>query len=381
MITRHYKWTSQKGWQSTTRETSGFRPQLVIVFSSGNILKNASILAPMCEMFKSAHFIGCSTAGEISGTTVSDESISLTAIQFEKSKIKYATVPIPSPEGSYQCGAQLVKQFDPHGLKHIFLLSDGLQINGSELVRGLRDSLPAGVSVTGGLAGDGIHFRSTLVLDHSGSPVSKIISAIGVYGDRIHVGFGSFGGWDSFGKERVVTRSKNNVLYELDGEPALALYKSFLGEKAAELPASGLLFPLSMRLSQDEEPVVRTILSVNEKEQSITFAGDLPFGAQVKLMKANIDRLIAGAVTAATNSLKNSENVNPGLAILISCIGRKLVLKQLVEEEVEAVQRIFGNDTVLTGFYSYGEISPFSNEARCELHNQTMTVTTFTEFL
>jgi hypothetical protein len=67
------------------------------------------------------------------------------------------------------------------------------------------------------------------------------------------------------------------------------------------------------------------------------------------------------------------------LALLISCVGRKLVLRQRVEEEVEAVRDVVGRDAVMTGFYSYGEIAPFSASARCELHNQTMTITTLSE--
>jgi hypothetical protein len=69
----------------------------------------------------------------------------------------------------------------------------------------------------------------------------------------------------------------------------------------------------------------------------------------------------------------------PDLAILISCVGRKLVLKQRVEEEVESVRNVLGARTVLSGFYSYGEIAPFLPSAKCELHNQTMTITTFAE--
>jgi hypothetical protein len=60
-------------------------------------------------------------------------------------------------------------------------------------------------------------------------------------------------------------------------------------------------------------------------------------------------------------------------------VGRKLVLKQRIEEEVEAIRDVFGDGTVLTGFYSYGEISPFAPGEPCALHNQTMTITTFTE--
>jgi hypothetical protein len=243
----------------------------------------------------------------------------------------------------------------------------------------MRDNLPEGVNVTGGLAGDGADFNKTLIISNTGEVKSNIITAIGFYGDHIKIGYGSFGGWDSFGVERSVTKSEGNVVYEIDNTPALGLYKSFLGEQASNLPSSGLLFPLNMRIEPDGDPVVRTILAVDEQKQSLTFAGDIPEGSYIKLMKANIDRLISGAEEAARVSVDPLGQNKADLAILISCVGRKLVLKQLIEEEVEAVQEIVGDQTTLTGFYSYGEIAPFLKGTRCELHNQTMTITTFAE--
>ena len=212
-----------------------------------------------------------------------------------------------------------------------------------------------------------------------GEPQQRSIAALGLYGERLKVGYGSLGGWDPFGPDRLITRSQGSVLYELDGQPALALYKRYLGEHASGLPATGLLFPLSLRTRDGGNGIVRTILSVDEREQSLTFAGDMPVGAYARLMKANFDRLIDGAVGAARTSYEAVGSTTPDLGILISCIGRKLVLKQRIEEEVEGVRETLGDGTVLTGFYSYGEISPFTPSAKCELHNQTMTITTLSE--
>lgn len=278
---------------------------------------------------------------------------------------------------SFQAGEKLAQALPHKSLVHVLVLSDGQNVNGSELVEGMTKHLPPRVTLTGGLAGDGDRFKETLVL-WDGPPASNTIAAVGLYGRRLKVGFGSLGGWDAFGPERLITRSAGNVLYELDHQPALALYKKYLGEHASELPASGLLFPLSLR-SEEGESVVRTILSFSEAEQSLTFAGDIPQGEYARLMKANFDRLIDGAVGAAQTSYEAIGGISPDLALLISCVGRKLVLKQRIEEEVEGVQEIMGKQTALAGFYSYGEISPFTPSAKCELHNQTMTITTFTE--
>jgi hypothetical protein len=378
MVLEQMSWNSSKGWVRQQTSNGVKDPQLVLVFASTSQFKSPEQINALKEIFPSAGFMGCSTSGEIAGTSVSDESIVATAIQFEKGKLSFVSVPVHSSEDSFDCGQNLIDLLPKEGLRHVFVLSDGLNVNGSELVRGLRLNLPKEVAVTGGLAGDGADFKNTYILDKTGTPSSHMVTAIGFYGEDLHFGYGSFGGWDTFGIDRQVTKSKNNVLFEIDGQPALSLYKSFLGESANGLPASGLLFPLSMRTKADELPVVRTILSVNEEDQSITFAGDLPEGSFVRMMKANTDRLIQGAVKAAETTMVSDQTTTPDLAILISCVGRKLVLKQMVEEEVEGASEVLGAKQ-MTGFYSYGEISPFSENAACELHNQTMTITTISE--
>ncbi|MBS1493720.1 MAG: FIST C-terminal domain-containing protein [Bacteroidetes bacterium] len=378
MKTEQSKWTPEGGWEHLTNTKINEGAQLLLLFGKGQHLKDASLINDIKKRYPLAKIIGCSTSGEIVGTNVIDNSIIATAVQFKSSHLAEHSLKIGSTDESFDIGRKLVEGFNQGGLKHIFVLSDGLNINGSELVAGMRSVLPEGVQVTGGLAGDGADFKETVVINSHGTAESKVINAIALYGEDLTIGYGSFGGWDSFGIDRLVTKSKANVLYELDNSPALELYKSFLGDQAEALPASGLLFPLSMRMETDSQPVVRTILAVNEDDQSLTFAGDIPEGSYVRLMKANVDRLIDGAVTAAHTSLEPSKS-HPDLAILISCVGRKLVLKQLVEEEVEGVRNVVGNDTAITGFYSYGEISPFSKDAKCELHNQTMTITTISE--
>ncbi len=358
-----------------------FSPNLILFFGSPLMLKDSNIITHYRNKYPKAIINGCSTAGEIANVNVYDNTLVATAILFEHTKIIYNSINIETVEDSRNAGKELTNNFDFDGLKHIFVLSDGLNVNGSELVAGIRESLPQKVNVTGGLAGDGANFKNTFVVDNSRLSQSKIVTAIGFYGNNIHINYGSLGGWDSFGIERQVTKSHANVLYEIDNMPALELYESFLGDKAKDLPSSGLLFPLSLRTSPEKDPVVRTILAIDREAQSLTFAGDLPEGSLVKFMKANIDRLINGAEDAAKVSVKH---LNPGvvnLAILISCVGRKLVLKQMVEEEVEAVKDVLGEQVTLAGFYSYGEISPFQKGAACELHNQTMTITTFVEDL
>ncbi len=371
------KYSREANWQPISTEIEN--PDLILVFGSTPLIKEQIPVQQLKNKYPNAIFFGGTSAGEICGTNVFDDTIIATCVRFEHTKVKYFNEAIQSADESFEVGKKLIEKMQASNLQHVLIMSEGLHVNGSELVKGIRSVLQSNVSATGGLAGDGANFSETFVLDENGNAQNKMVSAIGLYRERLTVSYGSLGGWDSFGVERLVTKSVSNVLYELDGKPALDLYKSFLGEHAKDLPASGLLFPLNLRTEKSSEPVVRTILAVDEEKQTLTFAGDIPEGSYVRLMKANFDRLIEGAIGAAKGTLKTEQNENPELAILISCVGRKLVLKQMIEEEVEGVKDVLGPHTALCGFYSYGEISPFSNETKCELHNQTMTITTLSE--
>ena len=351
--------------------------ELVLVFGSGERLA-ATPFEALRHAYPEALIVGCSTAGEIFGTNVYDDTLTTTAVRFARTRVRLAATQVASPEQSRMAGEALARQLPPEGLRHVLVFSDGLHVNGTDLVEGLVRELPAGVAVTGGLSGDGASFRRTLVVANAAA-AEKTIAAVGFYGDALRIGYGSLGGWDPFGPDRLITRARGNVLFELDGQSALALYKRYLGEHAAGLPATGLLFPLELHAQAGSKSpgLVRTILSVNEADQSMTFAGDMPEGMYARLMKANFDRLIDGASGAAQAAALGGASAE--LALLISCVGRKLVLAQRIEEEVESVREVLGAGAVLTGFYSYGEISPARPVAKCELHNQTMTITTFAE--
>jgi hypothetical protein len=379
MKTQQLKFTPKDGWQNISQVCEDIDVNLIFAFGSTQLIAANEGLKVLKKQYPNAIMVGGTSAGEISGTMVLDNTIIATLVSFKHSRVAYVSGNISHPDTSYEVGSNLIKKLPTEGLIHVFIMSEGLNINGSELVRGVRSALSPHVVATGGLAGDGAQFKETYIINEEGLASKNLVSAIGFYGDKLKISYGSLGGWDNFGIERLVSKSKNNILYELDGKPALELYKSFLGDYAKDLPSSGLLFPLNLRTDRNEEPVVRTILAVDEEEQSLTFAGDIPEGSYVRLMKANFDRLIEGAIGAAKSTLKDDTIGSPSLAILISCVGRKLVLKQMVEEEVEGVSDILGTETVLAGFYSYGEISPFSNESKCELHNQTMTISTFYE--
>lgn len=349
---------------------------LIVAFAAPVYGNRPELFAELAAAFPRSAVIGCSTSGEIDHTRIRDESITVGVMRFERTRVRYAQAHLEAAEGSFGAGGALADQLVAPDLRAVLVLSRGHDVNGSELIRGLNLKLPDNVVVTGGLAGDGDRFGKTFVIT-DGKPHHNAVVAIGLYGEHVRVGHGSKGGWDTFGPERVVTGSKGNVLYSLDDRPALALYKEYLGERAAGLPGSALLFPLQLRASQGAaDSVVRTVLGVDEATQSMVFAGDIPTGSYAKLMRANFDRLILGAQDAGHAALR--EYPQPALCIAISCVGRRLVLGERTEEETEAALDVLPTGTQQIGFYSYGEISPHTT-GRCDLHNQTMTLTVFAE--
>jgi hypothetical protein len=376
--TQQFTWTPADNWGALPDGKSASDTDLVFVFGSREHLEEGPALAQLADHFANAKIVGCSTSGEIRGIEATDGTITAAAMRFESTRISSAHVQLSDYSSSSAAGAALVERLPKKDLRHIVVLSDGSVVNGSDLVVGLRRATPSGIQVTGGLAGDAERFERTLVV-YGNRALSGQVLAVGFYGSDLRVGYGSLGGWDPFGPERLITRSDGNVLYELDGQSALELYRKYLGPYAGNLPTSAFLFPLGLRADQGEEGVVRTVLKIDEERDGMIFAGDMPEGSYARLMKANFDRLIGGAELAAKNSTNGMNGYPADFALLISCVGRRIVLKQRIEEELEGVRRVLGDQVPLTGFYSYGEISPFSEDTSCRLHNQTMTITTFSE--
>lgn len=368
------------------REDSGWTPemlaaekkdwQLVMVFGASYLLKRQALFEEIRSFYPQAIIFGCSTAGEILGSQVQDETVALTAVQFHKTSCLASQIKIDRVENSYQVGQSLVKAFPARDLLHLLVVCDGLGVNGSELVKGMSSCLPANVAITGGLAGDGLRYRETVVMCSSPGE-SHTVAALGFYGRQLKIRYGSRGGWDPFGPERLVNRARGNVLYEMDNHSALSLFKKYLGRQASGLPATGAHYPLYVRSKDNRMQVYRGIINISEADGSVIFGGDIPEGSYARLMKANIDRLVDGAISAAEISQIEASRP-PGLAILISCLGRKIALRQRVEEELEGIQNVMG-PIPMSGFYSYGEIAPNSFGGQPEFQNLTMTVTTFSE--
>jgi len=348
---------------------------VVFVFGETKDFKQNKHFDYLRDLYSNSVIIGCTSSGNVLGPEVSNASLTSTAVQFDHTTVKFSHIDFHEDDNLESLSEQLVNQLDSEGLRHIFVLSDGLLINGSELVRGINKV--SHVPVSGGMAGDGDRFQETWVIAND-YPKQRRIVALGFYGEKLTISSCAYGGWSEFGAHRVITRSEGNVLYEIDNQPALELYKTYLGDYAKELPNSGLRFPLSIKENDDDVEVIRTLLAIDEEENSITFAGDVPEGFRARLMKPDLDILIDAASQAAAK-IKNA-NEKQALGLVVSCVGRKIILGPMVDEELEAIEDELGSNVSLTGFYSYGEISPFEHDdLHCNLHNQTVTLTVLYE--
>jgi len=354
-------------------------PQLVIVLGSVAWFQDASFLANVSTAFPHAHRIGCSTAGEITHAGVFDDSVVVTAVHFGATTIREAVTNLDGMDDSSAAGERLGHQLTAPDLRGVLLLGPGIAINGSALVRGMSSVLGPSIPITGGLAGDGGAFQRTFSMSTNGISDRQIV-AVGFCGESLRLTHGSFGGWQPFGPARKVTRCEGNVLYELDGESALSVYKRYLGDHAKDLPASGLLFPFMMVSGVDEtKGLIRTILGVDAGAGSLTLAGEIEAGGYLKLMHASTDGLVDGSQRAAHAVQQMLGSQVPGLALLVSCVGRKLIMGDRSDEEVEVVADVLGKDALIAGYYSYGEISPDGPGLACKLHNQTMTISYLAE--
>ncbi len=351
---------------------------LVLVFGSVKRFSETKLAASLKERYPAAQVIGCTTAGEINGQGVFDDSLQITAIQWEKTSMRVADMRVSDMKSSFQAGAALAHTLNTDKLRAVLVFSDGLSINGTDVLKGFQSILGTEIPIVGGMAGDNAAFVRTLLL-HNDSVSDNLVIAVGLYGDHLITASGALGGWKPYGPPRKVTRSDKNVVYEMDGKPALPLYRMYIGEHYAKgLPGTGLKFPFAIvGESGREVETVRTLLSIDPASNSLTFAGDVPEGETVRLCQTTHDRLVEGAGGAAkmvATSLPPQASRFPGLAICVSCVGRKLVMAEQISDEVHIVKQMLGSQAAITGFYSNGEFCPGSNSDQSVLHNQTMTI-------
>lgn len=389
MKVESFQYHNKSGWTVESFPLLDSPSTLIVIFAAPEFINKADVINELHQAYPQSQMVGCSTAGEIAGDVINDHSLSVAVVQFEKTVVRSLAQTLEKSSGYFDAGQKIAQELKHDNLRSIFVLAEGLstqkaEADGLALVNGLNTINDTTVKITGGLAGDGTNFEKTWLI-HNGEIKTGYVVAFGLYGDDVNIGHGLRGGWHNFGLERRITRSTGNTVYELDNQPALSLYQEYLGKRATELSMAGLFYPMAIRANaSDTEHLVRTILSVDEHNQSLTFAAEMPTGYLAKMMRANLDQLITSSSETGESAFEMMQDSShfkkelPILAIAVSCIGRRMLIGERADEETEALLTTLPKQTNLVGFYSYGEISPCNN-GPCILQKQTMTLTLISE--
>nr|WP_320133067.1 FIST N-terminal domain-containing protein [uncultured Holophaga sp.] len=355
---------------------------LVLAFFASELGVARTTLEALRSAYPGSHLAGASTGGEIVGTSLEDNSIAVAVLHFASTELALGREEVAQIHSSLEAGRRLARHLDHAELKGALLFTSGLAADGADAARGLSQVLGREIPVSGGVAAAAGAGGPTFTLSAlPGEPLelgTDQIIGIGFRGRAIRLSSASKGGWSPFGLERRVTRSQGHILYELDGKPALALYRTYLGERARGLPLTASLFPLAILDGRvrGEDPLVRSVQGVDEEAQSLIFGGNIQEGSLVQLMHSSVDRLVEASSQAGASLAPGG--AHRGLCLAVSCIARRLVMGERAEEELEALSESLSPSTDLVGFYSHGELSP-ERSGECLLHNQTMTLTLIQE--
>jgi hypothetical protein len=325
--------------------------------------------------------IGCTTDGEISSSGLSEESVVVLALACDD--IKFHTTHATSlSQDSYLAGVNIGQAFKNCKCEYIQIFSDGLTGNAVKVIDGIQSVLGKSIKIAGGTSGDGGLFIQTYQY-YNDQVLTDSIVAVAFEGN-FSLGMGSGCGWFPVGTTKQITKSDGNTLYELDGMPALQVYEKFLGRYASQLPAVGVEYPLGLLGSHDDDEgdeyfLCRATMGVDREKKSITFAGDVPQGALVKMTMGNENDVIEAGRKAAEDALAemkiNSKDIRAKAIFLYSCMARKIVLGSRTGEEIAEIRKKVGNNVPIIGFYTYGEYAPSGKRKQARFHNETVTLT------
>ena len=353
MIVRQESLTAKMSLRDLSATSPLPTASLVLVFGSVKRFGESKLQATLKARYPAAQIIGCSTSGEITAAGVFDDSLQITAILWEKTVQRVTHTKMTGMQNSYETAAGLARQLKADSLKAVLVYSDGLNVNGSELLEGFKSVLGE-IPVMGGMAGDGFNFSKTVQLFNE-TVSDGLVIAVGLYGNNLIAATGVGRGWKPYGPPRKVTKSEKNVVLELDDKPALPLYKMYIGEHASKsLPGSGLNFPFAI-IEEGRRDIekIRTVLSIDNANNSLTFAGNVEEGGTVRFCQATHDRLVDGAGDAAHLVADHTSTGQTGLAVCVSCVGRKGVMAAQVADEIKLVHQILGAQTATILVWKY----------------------------
>jgi len=345
---------------------SGISPDFAIVFAS--VRTDYQIL--LDKLYESGiPVIGASTCGEIlfndERNNILEESIILILAE-TKSKAFEIEFFEKTEENSYLAGLEAGKWGKNRFRNPIFLtLLSGLKSDGEKFIKGLKESATDEVKVFGGLAGDDSLFKETFVFYNNNS-INNGAAVLLLDGDKFESDGISTSGWIGLGAEKKITRSEGNVVYTIDDEPAMEVYKKYLDIKDEDLPGIGVEYPLLVYRDNGTN-VLRAVLQVNKENKSLIFAGTVEEGSTVKFSSSPGFEVIEQ--TKKEISLKWKSNNTAEIIFIFSCMARHLAMGPNIEEEIKIAYQLW--QVPIAGFFTYGEIG-VNYKGICDFHNETL---------
>ncbi|QDT05737.1 FIST N domain protein [Rubripirellula lacrimiformis] len=359
-----------QGWSAPFPKVDS-KNTLVLVFAACEFCTDQDPLLEIQNAYPNSAVAGCGTRGQVFEGDLQTQSISVGIIRFRSTTIKTAFAPVESFDQSRQAGVKLAEGIADPLLSGVLLFADGLLTEATDLVRGIQEVLPPNIPIAGGMASD--HSLEHTWVYQQGQAVHGMACAIGLIGDKVEMACATGGGWKLIGEERTATRTSHKTIFEIDGRPALDVYKEHIGPEAiAGLPQSVIRFPIALKMDLHE--VVRDVMGFDEETGAMHLAGDAPQGIGIQFMTTTPEEILDGVDEAVERLLMQTLGVNAdALCVCISCSGRGEILGDQTSEEPRLLQELLGKDVKQVGMYAFGEIST-TTSGYPQNHNQTMTV-------
>jgi hypothetical protein len=354
----------------------GGLPQLTLVFSSTRFA-DPQLLAAIRSVTEGAPLIGCTNAGGIGSSGLFQHSV--VVIGLKGSGAGFVTgIAYDLSKDPAEAGRRLardLKAAEPGLVRSALVFPDGLSSNGSALLRGVQDGLGARVPVIGGSAGDDFHFQKTFQYFDDQVLTDSVPGAL-IYGEA-SIGVGVRHGWIPLGRPRQITKARGEIVYELDGRPAVAMYERYLGIKRSRLARKPLTqmtmtYPLGISREGHGDYVLRSAVKIGDKG-SLICNSELPEGSWARLMIGGYEAAIAAAEDAAREAAAAIGQSRFKGALVFSSAGRMKMLGSESQGEIDVIRNGLGGLGVrLGGFYGYGEFAP--SPAGSMFHNESVAV-------
>ncbi len=352
----------------------GSVPEQVLLFVSSRLDPTEVLAGFTSRLPANVQIAGCSSFAEINSEEGLDQSVTAMGI----TGLSCTTLKVDSmmPD-SRQAGRSIGAQAKELEASLLITFPDGMQGNTAEYIRGIQDILGAEFPIVGGVAAEHLAFQRTNEFYNrevlTGGAVAVAIRGAVTLGTSARSGFQPVGGL------RTITKVEGqHLILELDGQPALRIYKDFLGDTPANPQMVGIQFPLllvfdvagSHMTSDDRVHVVRVVRSLDEEKGGLLLGGEVAVGMQVHLTRTVKDDLLRGAVEAVEEACKKVPR--PDVAFIFGCAGRKLLLGPHYQQEMAGAFARLGREVPKVGFYTYGELSPVHNVTI--YHDETFTI-------